>query len=173
MYTRCCFIYMLIPLLDTASLHQIVEGTEGDSIILPCTHRRLAHEGKRLTVHWRHNDTRNVYDIIHGRNSVKEQHPAYNDRAEVLHKRLEKGHIELKLTNLHLSDTGTYLCFVPDARVEDSTQLLVRERQSPKYAAVQLRSHGTGTTQGRTLHIIIPLSGLIHSFFFFSAYSLY
>lgn len=115
-----------------ASLHQVVESIEGDSIILPCTHKRITHEGKPLTVHWRHNDTRNVYDIIHGRNSVKEQHPAYNNRAEVLHERLEKGHIELKLTNLQLSDTGTYLCFVPDARVEHSTQLLVKGAQEAK-----------------------------------------
>ncbi|XP_067271479.1 HERV-H LTR-associating protein 2 [Pseudorasbora parva] len=161
MHQRCCFIYMVVLLLDKASLHQVVEGVEGGSVILQCSHRRIVLEEERLTVHWRHNDTRNVYDIIQGKVSVKEQEPAYMNRAEVLPEELKKGQISLKLTNLQLSDRGTYLCFVPDARVHHSTQLMVNDRPVTEYRTDQVRSHGTGTSLGRTLHLLLPLSVFI------------
>uniref|UniRef100_A0A671Q7M2 Zgc:194627 n=1 Tax=Sinocyclocheilus anshuiensis TaxID=1608454 RepID=A0A671Q7M2_9TELE len=160
-YRRCCFIYVFVLLTSSASLHQVVEGTEGSSVILKCSHRRIVLEEKQLTVHWRHNDTRNVFDIIHGNVSVKEQDPAYKNRTEVL---LKKGHVFLRLTDLQLSDGGTYLCFVPALGIDHSTQLVVKELPLPKYAAVQIRSHGTGIRLGRTLHLLIALSGLILHF---------
>uniref|UniRef100_A0A672RSQ7 Zgc:194627 n=1 Tax=Sinocyclocheilus grahami TaxID=75366 RepID=A0A672RSQ7_SINGR len=134
MVYRCCSYY---------SLRQVVEGTEGDSVILKCSHRRIELEEKHLTVHWRHNDTRNVYDIIHGKN-----------RAEVLPEELKRGRVFLKLTDLQLSDGGTYLCFVPALGIDHSTQLLVKG----------VLGHGTGTRLGRTLHLLIPLSGFILHF---------
>uniref|UniRef100_A0A8C2JC73 Zgc:194627 n=1 Tax=Cyprinus carpio TaxID=7962 RepID=A0A8C2JC73_CYPCA len=163
---RCCFIYVFVLLTGSASLHQVVEVTEGGSVILECSQESIELEEKQLTVHWRHNDIRNVFDIINGEVSIKEQDPAYNNRAEVLLEELKKGNIFLKLTDLQLSDRGTYFCFVPDLGLEHSTQLVVKERTLPKYEAilVQVRSHGTGTRLGRTLHLLIPLTGLILHF---------
>ncbi|XP_059425047.1 HERV-H LTR-associating protein 2 [Carassius carassius] len=165
MFPRFCFIFVLTLLIDAVSLHQVVEGVEGRSVTLKCSHRHILLEDKPLTVHWRHNDIRNVFDIIHGRFSVKEQDPVYKNRAEVLLEEL-KGHVFLKLTDLQLSDEGTYLCFVPALGIFHSTQLVVKEQTLPKYAAVrvQVRSHGTGTRLSRTLHLLIPLSGLILHF---------
>uniref|UniRef100_A0A671SG63 Zgc:194627 n=1 Tax=Sinocyclocheilus anshuiensis TaxID=1608454 RepID=A0A671SG63_9TELE len=122
MVYRCCFIYVFVLL--TASLH---EGTEGDSVILKCSHRL----------------------------SIKEQDPAYKNRAEVLPEELKRGRVFLKLTDLQLSDGGTYLCFVPALGIDHSTQLVVKD---------QIRGHGTGTRLGRTLHLLIPLSGFILHF---------
>ncbi|KAK9967180.1 hypothetical protein ABG768_001591 [Culter alburnus] len=155
-YQRCCFIYVLVLLIDTASLHRLVEGVEGGSVVMPCSKRSIVLEEKHLTVHWRHNDTRNVYDIIQGEVSVKEQDPAYKNRAEVLAKELKKGQIFLKITDLQLSDRGTFLCFVPDLRLYHSTQLVVKEK-------LHVKSHGTGTSLGRTLHLLL-LSGFILHF---------
>ncbi len=109
-----------------AFLHPVVESTEGHSVILKCTHRHFVLEEKRLTVHWRHNDIRNVLDVIHGKVSVKEQDSAYKNRAEVLPEELKKGRVFLKLTNLQLSDGGTYLCFVPALGIDHSIQLVVK-----------------------------------------------
>ncbi len=81
---------------------------------------------KHLTVHWRHNDIRNVFDVINGKVSVKEQDSAYKNRAEVLPEELKKGRVFLKLTNLQLSDGGTYLCFVPALGIDHSIQLVVK-----------------------------------------------
>ncbi|XP_043078930.1 uncharacterized protein zgc:194627 [Puntigrus tetrazona] len=164
MYRRFRFIFLFALLIDTVSLYHVVESTEGSSVVLKCGHRRVVLEEQLLTVHWRHNDIRNVYDIIHGEVSVKEQDPAYKNRAEVLPEELKKGHVSLKLTDLQLSDGGTYLCFVPALGIDHSTQLVVKEQPLPKYAAVQIRSHGTGTRLGKILHLLIPLSGLILHF---------
>ncbi|XP_050950203.1 uncharacterized protein zgc:194627 isoform X1 [Labeo rohita] len=163
MYRRYCFICVLTLVLDTASLHQVVESTEGGTAILKCSHRRIILEEKQQTVHWRHNDTRNVFDIIRGKVSIKEQDPAYKNRADVLHEEL-KGHVFLKLTNLQLSDGGTYLCFVPALGIDHSTQLVVKERPLIQYAAFQVSSHGTEAKLERTLLLLIPLSGFILHF---------
>ncbi|XP_051551378.1 CD276 antigen homolog [Myxocyprinus asiaticus] len=158
------FIYVLVLLIDTASLHNLIEGVEGDSIILPCSHKSIALEEQQLTVHWRHKDTRNVYDIIHGRVSVQEQDPAYKIRATVLPKECKKGDFSLILTDLQRSDGGMYLCFVPDAGVFQSVQLVVKERSFTKHTAAQVRSHGTKARLGKSLHFLIPVFGLILCF---------
>ncbi|KAI2650753.1 HERV-H LTR-associating protein 2 [Labeo rohita] len=120
---------VLSQLWEFSTVHnwwsKVVESTEGGTAILKCSHRRIILEEKQQTVHWRHNDTRNVFDIIRGKVSIKEQDPAYKNRADVLHEEL-KGHVFLKLTNLQLSDGGTYLCFVPALGIDHSTQLVVK-----------------------------------------------
>ncbi|XP_051978182.1 HERV-H LTR-associating protein 2 isoform X2 [Xyrauchen texanus] len=156
-----CFIYMLGLLIDTAHLHNLIEGVEGESIILPCSHKNIALEEHQITVHWRHKDIRNVYDIIHGRVSVQEQDPAYKNRTTVLPKECSKGDFSLILADLQRSDGGSYLCFVPDAGVFHSVQLVVKERSFSKHTAAQVRSHGTKARLGKTLHFIIPVFGLI------------
>ncbi|KAK7136626.1 hypothetical protein R3I93_016845 [Phoxinus phoxinus] len=162
MYRRCYFIYLLVLLIDTASLHPVVEGVEGGSVVLSCSPRSIAFEEKHLTVYWRHNDNRNVYDIIHGKVSVKEQDPAYKNRAEVLPEELKKGQIVLKLTDLQLSDGGTYICFVPDVGVDHSTQLLVKEQPVIEHRAAQVRSHGTETSLGTTLQLLLLPAFILH-----------
>ncbi|KAK2906647.1 hypothetical protein Q8A67_005632 [Cirrhinus molitorella] len=164
MYQRRCFTCVLLTLLiDAASMHQVVEGIEGSSVILKCSHRRIVLEERQQTVHWRHNDTRNVFDIIHGKVSIKEQDPAYKNRADVLHEELKR-HVFLKLTDLQLSDGGTYLCYVPALGIDHSTQLVVKERPPIKYAAIEVSSYGTEATLERTLLLLIPLSGFILHF---------
>ncbi len=91
-----------------------------------CSQKSIELEEKHLTVHWRHNDTRNVFDVIHGKVSIKEQDSAYKNRADILLEELKKGHVFLRLTDLQLSDRGTYLCFVPDLGIDHSTQLVVK-----------------------------------------------
>ncbi|XP_056095293.1 myelin-oligodendrocyte glycoprotein-like [Rhinichthys klamathensis goyatoka] len=163
-YRRCCFIYLLVLLIDTASQHRSAEeGVEGGSVVLRCSHRSFLLEDKQLTVYWRHNDNRNVFDFIHGEVSVEDQHPAYKNRAEVLPEELKNGRISLKLTDLQLSDGGTYICFVPDVGVHHSTQLVVKERPVTEHRAAQVRSHGTDTSLGRSLQLLL-LPGFILQF---------
>ncbi|XDV22835.1 hypothetical protein PO909_027640 [Leuciscus waleckii] len=162
MHRRCCSICVLILLIDTASQHRLVEGVEGGSVVLLCSHRRIVLEDKQLTVYWRHNDTRNVYDIIHGEVYVRDQDPAYKNRAEVLPEHLKNSKIFLKLTDLQLSDRGTYICFVPDVGVHHSTQLVVRERSFTICTTAQIRSDGTKARLGRTLLLLMSSGFLLH-----------
>ncbi|XP_077081576.1 uncharacterized protein LOC143735314 [Siphateles boraxobius] len=160
-YRRCCFFfYLLVLLIDTASQHRSVEDVEGGSVVLRCSHRSILLEDKQLTIHWTHNNTRNVYDIIHGKVSVETQDPAYKNRAEVLPEELKKGQILLRLTDLQLSDGGTYICFVPAVRVRHSTQLVVKERSFTKCTTAQIRSHGTKARLGKTLLLLISSPAL-------------
>uniref|UniRef100_A0A8C2IX53 Zgc:194627 n=1 Tax=Cyprinus carpio TaxID=7962 RepID=A0A8C2IX53_CYPCA len=135
MFYRCCFICVLTLLIDASSLHQVAEG---DSVILKCSHRHTELEEEQLKVHWRHNDNRNVYDIIRGKVSLKEQDPAVRF--------LHAG----KCT--HFSQLIFILLFFSPT-----------ERLLVKYTADQIRSHGTGTRLGRTLHLfpLFPRSGEI------------
>lgn len=125
-----------------------------------CSQNSIVLEDKPLTVHWRHDDTRNVFDIINGNTSVKEQDEAYQNRAEVLLEELKKGKVFLKLTDLQLSDGGTYLCFVPALGLEHGTQLLVKERCMTCTTA-EITSHGTRARLGNTLYLLIQSSGFI------------
>ncbi|KAK2906648.1 hypothetical protein Q8A67_005633 [Cirrhinus molitorella] len=161
MNRRCCFIWGLTLLIDAASLHQIVEGTKESTVILKCSHRSIDLEENQLTVHWRHNNTRNVFDIIRGKVSIEKQNPAYKNRSEVLTEELKKGNIFLRLTNLQHSDKGIYLCFVPVLGIHHSTQLVVKERSFITCTTAEIRSHGTGARPRGTLHFLIPSSGLI------------
>ncbi|XP_052446765.1 uncharacterized protein LOC127988183 [Carassius gibelio] len=139
---------------------KVVEVTEGGSVILNCSQNSIVLEDKQPTVHWRHNDTRNVFDIINGNVSIKEQDPAYKNRAEIVHEELKKGKVFLKLTDLQLSDGGMYLCFVPDLGLEHSTQLLVKER-CMMCTTAEITSHGAGARLGKTLYLLIQSSGFI------------
>uniref|UniRef100_A0A8C1Y627 Zgc:194627 n=1 Tax=Cyprinus carpio TaxID=7962 RepID=A0A8C1Y627_CYPCA len=131
MFYRCCFICVLTLLIDAC------KNKLKETVILKCSHRHTELEEEQLTVHWRHNDNRN------------EQDPEVKKRC-----------VFLKLTDLQLSDGGTYLSFIPDLGIYHSTQLVSKVF---KYTADQIRSHGTGTRLGRTLHLfpLFPRSGEI------------
>ncbi|KAI7790867.1 CD276 antigen homolog [Triplophysa rosa] len=162
---RCC-LSVFVLLINTASPHLIVKGIEGESVILECVHKHVEVAEQQLEVHWRHNDIRNVYDIMHGKISVKEQHSEYKNRVSVVLEKCKTGNFSLKLENLQRSDEGTYLCFVPAVDVFQNVELVVKGRIAvtaksfQQYRAGRLRSQSTDTRLGLILHLI-PVFGFI------------
>ncbi|XP_056614054.1 CD276 antigen homolog [Triplophysa dalaica] len=160
---RCC-LSVLVLLINTASPHLIVTGFEGESVILECAHKNFKFAEQQLEVHWRHNDIHNVYDIMHGKISVKEQHSVYKDRVSVVLEKCKTGNFSLKLENLQRSDEGIYLCFVPTVDVFQNVELVVKAKSLQQHRTDRLRSQSTDTRLGLILHLI-PLFGCIMHIF--------
>ncbi|XP_073669662.1 V-set domain-containing T-cell activation inhibitor 1-like [Paramisgurnus dabryanus] len=159
---RCCFICVfLLLIISTASSHKVIEGVEGENITLQCSHTNVKLTRKNLVVHWRHNDIRNVHDIIQGRISVQEQDSIYENRAFVNLDECLTGDCSLTLTQLQASDGGMYLCYIPAMGVFQNAELIVKGRSFREYRADLLRSHGTET---RPSLILIPVFGFILHF---------
>ncbi|XP_016370472.1 CD276 antigen homolog [Sinocyclocheilus rhinocerous] len=126
MTIRCCIVLLHLVMLNEVSLQNPVVGFIGDSAVLPCFSKEGQLKRQEITVHWRYNDSLNVYDIINGQGSVEEQHSAYKGRAETFSDDFEKGNFSLKLSNLQHNDTGQYVCY--ESTVQ-SVALLVKEKE--------------------------------------------
>ncbi len=113
----------LIFFLFSVSLQEPIVGFIGGSADLPCSSEKHQLKLEDITVRWRHNDSLNVYDIIYGKNSLKEQHSAYKNRVKSFPAAYEKGNFSLQLTNLNHNDTGKYICYGSEIKI---VELLVK-----------------------------------------------
>ncbi|KAL1247050.1 hypothetical protein QQF64_034416 [Cirrhinus molitorella] len=145
----CFFTLLLIE----ASSQEAVQGFIGDSAVLPC------HPGKQLTVitvHWRYNDWKNVYDIQKGKGTTKEQDPEYKGRTETFPTEYSNGNFSLKLRNLQKGDEGSYCCFIPEFGRNDCVNLQIKEK--PRGIQEKPGSNGgVETTAERIVSLLISL----------------
>ena len=104
--------------------HPIVARV-GDDIILPC-HLEPAVDVFAETLEWKRLDL----DIfVHVRRSgeefVKVKSPSYRGRTSLFIEELKRGNISLKLSQVTLSDKGTYKCYIPKMEKQSSIELVV------------------------------------------------
>ncbi|XP_016382992.1 V-set domain-containing T-cell activation inhibitor 1-like [Sinocyclocheilus rhinocerous] len=116
-----------VELLIKVPLQVLIVGYVGDSVVLPCSSELNTAEG--ITVHWRHNDSLKVYDIIKGKVSVEEQDSAYENRTESFPQAYKTGNFSLKLNNLQYNDTGNYMCHITNELLIYSMELLVKDEK--------------------------------------------
>ncbi|XP_059399774.1 CD276 antigen homolog isoform X2 [Carassius carassius] len=95
----------------------------GGSVVLPCSSKRSQFTTEDITVHWRHNETLKVYDIIKGKVSLEEQDSAYYNRTEMILENYLIGNFSLKLNNVQHSDTGNYTCHITNELLIQSVKL--------------------------------------------------
>ncbi|KAF4097871.1 myelin-oligodendrocyte glycoprotein [Onychostoma macrolepis] len=149
-----CFFKLL---LYEASVQEVVQGFIGDSAVLPC------HPGDRqptdITVHWRYEDRKNLYDILGGKGTTKEQDPEYESRTETFPEEYSKGNFTLRLTNLKKSDEGSYCCFITEFGLNECVNLQVKVLVLEKPRGIQKPDSNSGgeTTAGRITSLLIPL----------------
>ncbi len=93
---------------------------------MPCSSIGNGLKNEDITVYWRHNSSRNVYDIIEGKGSVEKQDTVYKNRAESFPNEYMKGNFSLKLHNLQYNDAGKYVCYITKTHQNPSTQLSVK-----------------------------------------------
>uniref|UniRef100_A0A7N6AK12 Ig-like domain-containing protein n=2 Tax=Anabas testudineus TaxID=64144 RepID=A0A7N6AK12_ANATE len=105
----------------------------GDEITLPCQ-LEPATDAADLTVEWarRDLDPRFVYLRRDGVDLLLEQHPSYAKRTSLSTTKLKCGDVSLKLSNVKLSDAGTYRCLVPKFGTESAVELTVGSVSSPE-----------------------------------------
>uniref|UniRef100_A0A8C1XGD9 Ig-like domain-containing protein n=1 Tax=Cyprinus carpio TaxID=7962 RepID=A0A8C1XGD9_CYPCA len=135
---KCCLVIKL-------PLQVLIVGYVGDSVVLPCSSELNTED---ITVHWRHNDTLKVYDIINGKVSVEEQDSVYKNRTESFPQSYKTGNFSLKLNNLQYNDTGNYTCHITNELLIHTMEILVKVQLS--FCPLE-KDHGT---QSRTEKIV-------------------
>lgn len=57
-------------------------------------------------------ESRDVYTLRNGKALLSSQHRDYMGRAALLHKELKSGRALLQITNVKITDAGSYLCLI-------------------------------------------------------------
>ncbi|XP_039550765.1 CD276 antigen homolog isoform X1 [Pimephales promelas] len=126
MVIRCCFICVFAMLMkNKVCLQETVTAVIGGSVLLPCSSTEHDLKPQDTDVLWRHNGSKNVYDIVKGKESLEFQDPRYKNRAERLPDEYEKGNFSIKLNNLTHTDAGKYICYITLSSEPQSVQLII------------------------------------------------
>uniref|UniRef100_A0A8C1UWS7 Ig-like domain-containing protein n=1 Tax=Cyprinus carpio TaxID=7962 RepID=A0A8C1UWS7_CYPCA len=102
-----------------------VEGFVGGSAVLQCSSAKHDHKLRDITVHWRHNDSKIVFDIIPHRNSPVTQDPEYKNRVESFPQEYLRGNFSIKLNNLQHTDAGQYICYNTHSSEYQTVKLII------------------------------------------------
>ncbi len=76
-------------------------------------------------VHWRHNGSKIVFDIIKGEDSLEKQDQWYKNRVESFPEEYERGNFSIKLTVLTHADAGKYICLITPSNEQNTVQLII------------------------------------------------
>uniref|UniRef100_A0A8C1YHN3 Ig-like domain-containing protein n=1 Tax=Cyprinus carpio TaxID=7962 RepID=A0A8C1YHN3_CYPCA len=101
-----------------------VEGFIGGSVVLPCSSAEHDHKPQDINVFWRHNDSKNVFDIIKGNNSVEQQEPRYKNRT--FPEEYKRGNFNIRLTALNHADAGKYTCLIAHSSEHKTVKLIIK-----------------------------------------------
>uniref|UniRef100_A0A8C2EM03 Ig-like domain-containing protein n=1 Tax=Cyprinus carpio TaxID=7962 RepID=A0A8C2EM03_CYPCA len=140
-----CFIHHNFSLFSEPLQHPFVPSV-GSSVVLPCSSKKSQLAAEDITVHWRYNETLEVYDIIKGKVSLEKQDSAYYNRTEIFSEKYLDGNFSLKLNNVQRSDTGTYKCYITNELStsktrEDFISAFTFCFHSAPYVSVERRNH--------------------------------
>ncbi|KAI2644272.1 hypothetical protein H4Q32_031143 [Labeo rohita] len=124
----CCIICMFAMLINKVCLQVTVEAVIGGSVVLPCSSAKDDHKFQDTDVHWRHNDSEIVYDIIKGQVSVVLQDRQYKNRVETFPDEYERRNFSIMLINLIHTDAGEFSCFITHSSDsnQETVQLIIK-----------------------------------------------
>ncbi|XP_056125769.1 CD276 antigen homolog isoform X2 [Rhinichthys klamathensis goyatoka] len=132
MVIGCCFICVFAVLINKVSLQVTVKAVIGGSVLLPCSSTEHDLKPQDTDVHWRHNGSKLVYDIVKGEDSLQLQHPLYKNRAERLPDVYERGNFSIKLNNLTHTDAGKYTCIITHSSELQTVLLIINAGKESK-----------------------------------------
>ncbi len=102
-----------------------VPGVIGGSVVLPCSSTEHDLTLQDINVHWRHNGSKIVYDIVMGNYSLVLQDQRYKNRVETFPKEYLRGNVSIKLLNLQHTDAGKYTCLITPSSERLTVQLII------------------------------------------------
>ncbi|XP_043078363.1 sodium channel subunit beta-4-like [Puntigrus tetrazona] len=141
-FCSCSFICVIAALLNKVSLQVTVEAVIGGSVLLTCT-SAARHKLQDTEVHWRHNGSRIVFDIIKGEDSLEKQHQWYKNRAETFPEEYMRRNFSIKLNDLSHADAGKYICYIKPSDEQETVKLILKDRENEKEEYAGAVSVGT------------------------------
>ncbi|XP_051763688.1 CD276 antigen homolog [Ctenopharyngodon idella] len=144
MIIGCCFCVFAV-LVNKVSLQETVEAVIGGSVVLPCFYTEHDHKLQDIDVNWRHNGSKNVYDIVTGQDSVEQQHPRYKNRTETFPDEYLRGNFSIRIKNLTHDDAGKYICFITHSDEQRTVQLHINESTAKGNQSHDQRDQGEET----------------------------
>uniref|UniRef100_A0A8C1TTK8 Ig-like domain-containing protein n=1 Tax=Cyprinus carpio TaxID=7962 RepID=A0A8C1TTK8_CYPCA len=124
-FYRFYFICVFAVLIHKVCLQLTVEGFIGGSVVLPCSSAEHDLKLRDTDVHWRHNGSKNVFDVIKGNNSVEHQDPRYKNRT--FPEEYKRGNFNIRLTALNHADAGKYTCLIAHSSEYLTVELIINE----------------------------------------------
>uniref|UniRef100_A0AAQ6IBW0 Ig-like domain-containing protein n=1 Tax=Anabas testudineus TaxID=64144 RepID=A0AAQ6IBW0_ANATE len=136
----CLFLLtpILLTLIQTCRGQSVVTGSSkpivgivGDDVILPCYLEPVMNVFD-MTLEWARPDLDPRFVLVwRDGEELESKHPSYIRRTSLFSDELKTGNISLKLTQVKLSDEGTYRCFVKALDEDATVRLLVGAVSSP------------------------------------------
>ncbi|XP_073793852.1 V-set domain-containing T-cell activation inhibitor 1-like [Danio rerio] len=124
-----CFICMLAVFINTVSPLDTVEGVIGGSVVLPCSSAAPDVKFQDCIVFWRHNNSKIVYEIVKGKDSLAEQDQQYKDRTDSFPMEYSRRNFSIKLNKLQHMDTGEFNCFITPTDEYKTVQLIIKDQK--------------------------------------------
>ncbi|NXB35638.1 HHLA2 protein, partial [Eulacestoma nigropectus] len=106
-----------------------VTGLFSKDCILPCRFP----PGHDEVIHWS-KENKKVHSYYQQKDQLKEQDPHYRLRTHLFHENIPRGNASLKLSNLTMTDEGSYTCYVGTAQDGTEVEVQLRVRAPSSYS---------------------------------------
>ncbi len=118
-------VFSITVFVFSACLQVTVEGFTGGSVVLPCSSTELDLELQKIDVFWRDKESKIIYNLIKGTDSLEKQDPRYKNRLLTFPDEYKRGNFSIKLLNLTHADAGKFICFITPSDEQETVDLII------------------------------------------------